>query len=45
MGSIGSMDMSVFVDEIWHFLGNPNTRVQISRIFREGRKYGIGIKH
>ncbi len=43
MGSIGSIDMSVFVDEIWHFLGNPDTKVQISRIFREGRKYGIGI--
>ncbi len=43
MGSIGSTDMSVFVDEIWHFLGNSNTRVQISRIFREGRKYGVGI--
>jgi hypothetical protein len=43
MGSTGSIDMSVFVDEIWHFLGDPETRPQISRIFREGRKYGIGI--
>ena len=43
MSSTGNMDMSIFVDEIWHFLGDPGARMQISRIFREGRKYGIGI--
>ncbi|MEM0154712.1 MAG: DUF87 domain-containing protein [Methanothrix sp.] len=43
MGSIGTMDMSIFVDEIWHLLQYSETKPQISRIFREGRKYGIGI--
>ncbi len=43
MGPTGSMDMSVFVDEVWHFLADQGTGPQISRIFREGRKYGIGI--
>lgn len=42
-GLLGTNMLMIFIDEVWHFLKNGETSAQISTIFREGRKYGVGI--
>ncbi|MCL4404853.1 DUF87 domain-containing protein [Candidatus Marsarchaeota archaeon] len=35
--------LKVIVDEVWHFLGDSDSKKSVATIFREGRKHGIGI--
>jgi DNA helicase HerA-like ATPase len=36
-------DTTIFIDEVWHFLDDSKTKNYISIIFREGRKYDVGM--
>jgi len=34
---------AIFIDEVWHFIADSSTKSHISVIFREGRKYDVGM--
>ncbi len=39
----GNQRISIFIDEVWHFLKDIKARNFISKVYREGRKFGLNM--